>query len=106
MKIYIDPEYKCHVSNDGTMREFDVPFFDGKCKTFIEGFIFVPMGEKWILPNGLFYVGERMCPWKDYATLAAAQAAYEEGQATGGGAEELLAAADAAYQEGVNSAYD
>ena len=46
MKIYIDREFKCHVSSDGTMREFDVPFFDGKCITFVEGYRYVPPGER------------------------------------------------------------
>ena len=38
MTIYIDSDYKCHISDDGTMREFDVPFFDGKCAEFIAGY--------------------------------------------------------------------
>jgi hypothetical protein len=33
MTICIDFDYKCHVSDDGPMRGFDVPFFDGKCPT-------------------------------------------------------------------------
>lgn len=105
MTIYIDNDYKCHVSNpDGTMRGFDVPFFDGKCQTFIEGFRYVPPGERWVKPNGVFFRGEMISPWKDYQLLAAAQAAYEEGQSTGtGGIDELLKAAEASYQEGVNS---
>lgn len=107
MKIYIDSDYKCHASNDGTMREFDVPFFDGKCKTFIEGYRYVPYGERWVKPNGEFFRGEMISPWVPYQLLAAAQTAYEEGQATGtGGIDELVAAAGDAYKEGVNSAYD
>lgn len=107
MKIYVDVDYKCHVSNDGTMREFEVPEFDGKCQTFIEGYRYVPPGERWVLPNGRFFRGEMISPWVPYQLLAAAQAAYEEGQVAGsGGIEELLAAAGNAYTEGVNSAYD
>lgn len=107
MKIYIGHDYKCHVSNDGTMREFEVEFFDGKCKTFIEGYLYVPSGERCVKPNGEFFRGEMIAPWKDYSILAAAQAAYEEGQATGtGGMDELVTAAGVAYTEGVNSAYD
>lgn len=81
MKIYIDNEYKCHVSDDGTMREFDVPFFDGKCQAFIEGYRYVPSGECWVKPNGTFFRGEMISPWMDYSILAAAQAAYEEAEA-------------------------
>lgn len=107
MKICIDSDFKCHVSNDGTMREIDVPFFDGKCKTFIEGYRYVPEGERWVKPNGEFFRGEMISPWVPYQLLAAAQDAYEEGQATGtGGIDEFVAAAGDAYTEGVNSAYD
>lgn len=106
MKIYIDSNYKCHALPGEGLREFDVPFFDGKCQTFIEGYRYVPEGERWVKPNGEFFQGEMISPWKDYSILAAAQAAYEEGQAQGGGSAELLEAADEAYKEGVNSAYD
>lgn len=104
MTIYIDNDFKCHVTNDGTMRAFDVPFFDGKCQTFIEGYRYVPPGERWVQPNGKFFRGEMITPWVSYQLLGAAQAAYEEGQATGtGGIEELIGAAATAYTEGVNS---
>ena len=38
MRIYVDNEYNCHSCNDGTMREFEVSFFDGKCAEFVEGY--------------------------------------------------------------------
>ena len=106
MKIYIDSDFKCHVSPGEGLREFDVPFFDGKSPEFIEGYRYVPPFEKWVKPNGIFFWGEMVSPWKDYAMLAALQKAYEEGQAVGGGSEALIEAADVAYKEGVNSAYD
>lgn len=80
MKIYIDNDYKCHISNDGTMREFDVPFFDGKCPEFIEGYRYIPPGERWVKPNGEFFRGEMISPWKDHNELWAAQAKYELAQ--------------------------
>ena len=80
MTIYIDSDYKCYVTNDGTMREFDVPFFDGKCTEFVEGYRSRPSGERWIKPNGEFFRGEMISPWKDYDYLQAAQEAYEQGQ--------------------------
>ena len=107
MKVYIDSDYKCHVLPGEGLREFDVPFFDGKCKTFVEGYRYVPEGERWVKPNGEFFRGEMISPWAPYQLLAAAQDAYEEGQTTGtGGIDELVAAAGDAYTEGVNSAYD
>lgn len=81
MKIYIDNEYKCHVSNDGNMREFDLPFFDGKCTEFIEGYRYVPSGETWTRADGEVFRCEMIAPWRDYAILAELQALYEEEQA-------------------------
>ena len=78
MTIYIDSEYKCHVSNDGTMREFDVPFFDGKCAEFIEGYHYAPEGETWTRADGVECSG--VSPWKPYAELEKAQLEYELAQ--------------------------
>jgi hypothetical protein len=80
MTIYIDADYKCHVSNDGARREFDVPFFDGRCPEFIEGYRYVPPGERWVKPNGTFFRGEMITPWKDYNELEKAQMQYELAQ--------------------------
>lgn len=88
MKIYIDSEYKCHALPGEDLREFDVPYFDGKCQTFIEGYRYIPLGEKWVMANGEFFRGETRVAWKDSQTLEAIQAAYEEGQATSGGTDE------------------
>lgn len=97
MKIYIDADFKCHTTNpDGTFRERETDFFDGKCDTFIEGYRHIPSGESWTRSDGVAFQGEMIAPWKPYDQLAAAQAQYEAD----------LAEAAAAYQEGVNSAYD
>ena len=93
MKIYIDIDYKCHVSNDGTMREFDVPFFDGKCDTFIEGYRYIPADETWEREDGEAFKGEMIAPWKPYTELYIAQLEYE------------LADADAALNE-LGATYD
>ena len=86
MKIYIDSEYKCHTTNpDGTFREVETEFFDGKCDAFVEGYCY---------DTSKGYT--QIYPWKPYGELAAAQAQYETD----------MAEADAAYEEGVNSAYD
>ena len=77
MKIYIDSEFKCHVTDDGTMTAVEVPFFDGKCDAFIEGYRFVPAGESWEREDGEIFEGEMITPWKDYSELDAAQREYE-----------------------------
>lgn len=79
MRIYIDTEFKCHTANpDGIYREMETDFFDGKCEAFIEGYRFVPEGESWVRADGVFFTGEMVTPWKDYALLDAAQRLYEQ----------------------------
>ena len=77
MVIYLDNEYKCHLTNDGTMMEVDTPFFEGKCQTFIEGYRYVPAGHTWSRYDGVQFHGEMVAPWKDYNELAQAQALYD-----------------------------
>lgn len=81
MTIFVDEDFKCHVHNDGTKRGFDVQFFDGKCAEFIEGYRYVPDGERWVKPNGVFFRGEMITPWRDYNFLEAAQNGYDEADA-------------------------
>lgn len=75
--IYIDSDFKCHITNDGTMTAVDTDFFDGKCDAYIEGYRFVPSGESWTRPDGVVFNGEMITPWKDYAELDNAQREYE-----------------------------
>lgn len=78
MKIYIDSDFKCHVTNDGTMVAVETDFFDGKSETFIEGYRFVPEGETWVRSDGVVFHGEMISPWKDYRELDQAQREYEK----------------------------
>lgn len=78
MKIYLDADYKCHAANDGTMTEVETAFFDGKCKTFIEGYRYVPADEVWTREDGMEFPGEMISPWRDYALLEEFQRQYEE----------------------------
>lgn len=76
--IYIDSDFKCHVTNDGTMRSVETDYFDGKCDTLIKGYRLVPTGESWTRNDGAVFYGEMICPWKDYAELDKAQREYEK----------------------------
>jgi hypothetical protein len=78
--IYIDSDFKCHLSDDGTMREVQTNFFDGKCQTYIEGYRFVPEGENWIREDGTVFTGQMVAPWKSYEELDQAQRQYERAQ--------------------------
>lgn len=80
MTIYIGNDYRCHVSNDGTMREFDVPFFDGKCAAFIEGYRYVPSGERWTRGDGQTFKGEMIAPCRDYSQISEIQSAVDRAQ--------------------------
>ena len=77
MKIYIDSEFKCHVTNDGYMTEVETNFFNDKCDTFIEGYLFVPADESWTREDGEVFTGEMIAPWKPYEELEAEQRNYE-----------------------------
>jgi hypothetical protein len=69
MIIYVDNEYKCHTTSADNLREFDAPFFNGKCEKFIEGYRYVPEGECWTREDGTMFVGEMVSPWKPYTEL-------------------------------------
>jgi len=76
--IYIDSDFKCHVSNDDTMRAVETDFFDGKCEAYIEGYRFVPEGESWTRDDGEVFTGEMISPWVDWHELDSAQRVYEK----------------------------
>lgn len=81
MKIYIDDDYKCHISNpDGKLKEYDEHFFDNKCQDFIEGHRYIPSDEKWTREDGVEFRGPMISPWKDSDKLDAAQRQYEQAQ--------------------------
>lgn len=78
MKIHIDTDFQCHVSNpNGTYREIETDFFDGKCDAYIEGYRYIPAGESWTREDGVTFTGEMIAPWKDWRELDDAQRAYE-----------------------------
>lgn len=106
--IYIDSDSKCHVTNDGTMLEVEMPdFFAGKCDAFIEGYRYVPDGESWTRYDGVVFQGEMISPWKNYNELDNAQREYER-QLLKELQENSIPVADLenAYREGVDSVYD
>lgn len=78
MKIYIDSDYKCFTDPAEGCREYEMDFFDDRCKAFVEGYRYIPAGEEWTRPDGAVFVGEMLSPWRDYNILEAAQIAYEQ----------------------------
>lgn len=82
MTIYIDSEYKCHVSPGEGLTAVETDAFDGKCRQYIEGYRFVPAGQRWTREDGQEFSGEMVAPCRDSAILEELQALYEEEQQT------------------------
>lgn len=78
MTIYIDTDFRCHVSDTGGLTPVETAAFEGKCRRYIEGHRFVPDGQSWTRPDGVIFAGEMIAPAEDIRILEAAQAAYEE----------------------------
>ena len=79
MKIYIDSDYYCHITDpNGIYREVETNIFIGKCDTYVEGFRYIPIGESWISPEGVEIHGGYVAPWKHYDGLDAIQREYEQ----------------------------
>lgn len=80
MTIYIDNDYKCHVTDDGTMTAVETDYFNGKCDAYIEGYRYVPEGQTWTREDGVEFGGVMIAPWVDLRILEDAQRAYEQTQ--------------------------
>ena len=72
--IYLDSDFRCHLSNDGTMVAAETSIFDGMANDVIEMFHFVPEGETWLLPDGSKRYGEYCCSFVDRQKRDVAQA--------------------------------
>lgn len=80
MIVYIDQNFKCHLTDDGTMTAVETDFFDGKCAAYIDGYRFVPAGAEWTRSDGVVFRGEMIAPWKPWQELDAAQRECERQQ--------------------------
>lgn len=92
MTIYIDSDYKCHITTADGLTAVETDYFNGKCAAYIEGYHFVPAGQTWTRPDGVVFQGEMVSPWKPWRELDAAQRAYEQEQL------ESLSAQNAEYE--------
>lgn len=77
MKVYIDSEFKCHLTGDDTTTAVETDFFNSKCESFIEGYRFIPEGKSWTRSDGEVFRGEMIAPLNDFDKLDAAQREYE-----------------------------
>lgn len=81
MKIYIDSEYLCHVENAEGRLPIETDFFDGKCKSFIESYRYIPDGKSWTRKDGTVFRGIMVSPVINYDILSKIQEQYEFGKA-------------------------
>ena len=77
MKIYIDNEYKCHLENDGTMREVEADCFGSLCKEYVEGCRYIPGGESWTNDSGITFYGQMYETWGNHEHLLEIQTAVD-----------------------------
>lgn len=80
--IYLDHDFKCHLTDDGTMTAVETDFFDRICDTMLEGYRFVPAGQTWTREDGFVFTGEMIAPWKPWDELDVFQREYEQELAT------------------------
>ena len=84
MKIYIDTDdgFKCYTTDTGGLLEYEEPFFNNKCKEFIESYRCKPVGHEWITENGEVIQADckLVAPWKDLSEAYTAQTAYVTAQ--------------------------
>ena len=66
MTIYLDSEFRCHLTDDGTRQKVDTDVFDGYSREYIEGYRFIPSGQSWTNEDGVTFVGEMLSPAIDY----------------------------------------
>lgn len=77
MKLYLDSDFRCHLTDGGGMRPFETDLLDGKCKEYVEGYRIVPDGETWTAEDGTVLRGFLFCPAVEIGTLEYAQRQYE-----------------------------
>lgn len=95
MTIYIDSDYKCHISPGVGLTAVETDAFEEKCSRYIQGYRFVPAGESWVREDGAVFTGEMVAPWRDHAILAELQSIYEAEQAKA--VEEIAALVEEVY---------
>lgn len=78
--IYIDSNFHCHVTNDGTMQAVETDFFNAKCDEFIEGYRYIPEGRSWTREDGEVFTGVMIAPYKPWDDLNYAQDEYAKSQ--------------------------
>lgn len=99
MKIYLDSDFRCHLTGGG-MRMIETDEFDGKCAAYVEGYRFVPDGESWVRKDGVIFRGKLVMAVEDYELLKRFQFQHEADECAH--LEELGALIEEIYNEDVD----
>lgn len=90
MRVYLDSDFRCHLTDDGTMTAVETDAFDGMCETYIEGYRYVPAGETWTRADGEEFRGIMIAPAENHAALLKAQTQFELDKAAAADMQEAL----------------
>ena len=77
MTVYIDSDFKCHLSSADGLTAVETDFFNGMCPEYIEGYRLVPEGQVWTRSDGVTFRGLMISSWKQWNELDEAQREYE-----------------------------
>ena len=77
MTIYVDSDFKCHLSHAEGLTAVETDFFNGMCPEYIEGYRLVPEGQVWTRSDGVTFRGMMIASWKPWNELDKAQREYE-----------------------------
>lgn len=75
--IFLDSEFKCHLTNDSTMLEVQTEALDGYDSKAIECFRYVPKGYTWKGSDGRERHGEFIQAFRPLEVIGAYQEQYE-----------------------------
>ena len=76
MTVYIDYDYKCHVTTIVGARGIEESFFDNKCPSLIESYRYVPAEATWTREDGVAFAGPMIAPWRDIRQYDGEQQQY------------------------------
>lgn len=55
--IYLDKDYMCHLTNNGTMQEVETNIFDGTANGAIPFYRYIPADTEWVDAKGTVFHG-------------------------------------------------
>lgn len=82
MTVYLDSDFKCHLSPAEGLTAVETDFFNGMCPEYIEGYRLVPEGQVWTRSDGVTFRGLMISSWKQWNELDEAQREYERQRVT------------------------